>query len=75
MKWSKDSGRELWCSEKSGGIERDWVGVPRRKISLNAETPDEMCVCARSTSIAAQDPYLREYEGCPSHQSFCKFTN
>lgn len=28
-RWSSDKGSEVWCTSKSGGIERDWVGVPR----------------------------------------------
>jgi len=29
-RWSANEGSEVWCSVKSGGIERDWIGVPRR---------------------------------------------
>ena len=29
-KWSQQHGSEVWCTERSGGIQREWVGVPRR---------------------------------------------
>jgi hypothetical protein len=28
--WSSAKGLNVWCTNKSGGIDRDWVGVPRR---------------------------------------------
>uniref|UniRef100_A0A183EJV4 Cytochrome b5 heme-binding domain-containing protein n=1 Tax=Gongylonema pulchrum TaxID=637853 RepID=A0A183EJV4_9BILA len=28
--WRKDIGGRVWCSKKSGGIEREWSGVPRK---------------------------------------------
>ncbi|KAK6052347.1 cytochrome b5-like Heme/Steroid binding domain protein [Cooperia oncophora] len=27
--WHQNSGGRVWCSMKSGGIQRDWAGVPR----------------------------------------------
>lgn len=29
-KWSQAEGGEVWCGRNSGGISRDWVGVPRQ---------------------------------------------
>ena len=29
VEWSQAEGSRLWCTKKSGGITRDWVGVPR----------------------------------------------
>ena len=29
MEWSQAEGSRFWCTSKSGGINRDWKGVPR----------------------------------------------
>ena len=29
VEWTQAEGSRLWCTKKSGGITRDWVGVPR----------------------------------------------
>ena len=28
-KWTQAEGSEVWCTPKSGGVQRDWAGVPR----------------------------------------------
>lgn len=28
-KWTAKTGSEVWCTTKSGGVEREWVGTPR----------------------------------------------
>ena len=28
--WSAERGQRVWCTKKSGGISRNWIGVPRR---------------------------------------------
>ena len=32
--WNADTGQRVWCTKKSGGIQRDWVGVPRKLFFL-----------------------------------------
>jgi len=46
--WSADdkSGR-VWCSRMSGGIERDWVGVPRQLFMTDKK--QYRCACVKNT--------------------------
>lgn len=37
--WTQETGSRVWCSEKSGGIERTWSGVPRQYFEPNSHTP------------------------------------
>jgi predicted heme/steroid binding protein len=84
-KWSQADGSTVWCSEKSGGVERAWVGVPRLyDESLDAaviaahgaegspESANTRCVCAPVEELARAPPYLSEYPGCAPNEIKCK---
>ena len=51
-KWTQESGSVVWCSLRSGGIERSWTGVPRlyREDRDPAFAAAPSLVPARSTS-------------------------
>ncbi|XP_071317322.1 neuferricin [Trachinotus anak] len=66
--WSAARGR-VWCSTKSGGVVRDWTGVPRKLFS--AGSSGVRCVCVEDPSAAEEDPNLQKYEGCPPHADSC----
>ncbi|KAL2094996.1 hypothetical protein ACEWY4_009715 [Coilia grayii] len=67
--WSSSGGR-VWCSTKSGGVKRDWVGVPRKLFSPGSSR--SRCVCVRTTEPDHQDnPNLQEYSGCPPEAQSC----
>jgi len=66
IKSSAAEGTKVWCTTKSGGIERDWVGHPRLYKTANR---DPICICSRE--IHSDNPNLAEYEGCPSVASSC----
>lgn len=67
----------------SGGISRDWTGVPRKLYQPGGKKPQ--CVCVRTTgpptgqaSSTSHDdrgdldnPSLQEYMGCPPLASSC----
>ena len=77
-RWTKDTGHEVWCTTKSGGVEREWVGYPRlyspskdpRFTALGdgeeAAGQDgsqlDRCVCAPTEYTT--EPYLITYAGC-----------
>lgn len=71
--WNSDTKKgKVWCSTKSGGIERDWVGVPR--IYTNGES--SRCACF---NILGSDPeefkeVLSVYPGCDQEASECILT-
>ncbi|CAJ1064449.1 neuferricin [Xyrichtys novacula] len=71
--WSSASGGRVWCSTKSGGVERSWTGVPRKLFS--AGSTGVQCVCVEDPSAAEGDPNLKRYEGCPSHAESCSVTD
>lgn len=69
--WSASTGGRVWCSTKSGGVERKWTGVPRRLYIPGARTV--RCVCVEDPSN--DDPNLKLYDSCPSHSHSCRVEN
>lgn len=67
--WSAASGGRVWCSTRSGGVERSWTGVPRRLFSPGSS--GVRCVCVEDPSAAEEDPNLQKYDGCPPHADSC----
>ncbi|KAL4660591.1 neuferricin [Arapaima gigas] len=72
--WSATAGGRVWCSTQSGGVHRNWVGVPR-KLYLPGSTGSR-CVCVQSSDpTQMENPSLREYEGCPPLSDSCTIQN
>ncbi|XP_036613013.1 neuferricin isoform X1 [Trichosurus vulpecula] len=81
--WRSGSLGRFWCSKQSGGVNRDWTGVPRKLYRPGGKKP--RCVCVRTTgpptgqkSSASHgdrgdldNPSLQEYSGCPPLASSC----
>ncbi|XP_076024634.1 neuferricin [Genypterus blacodes] len=67
--WSAASGGRVWCSTKSGGVERDWAGLPRRLYSPGSSVP--RCVCVKDPLTAKEGPNLERYKGCHVHADSC----
>lgn len=65
--WNGDlkQGR-VWCSTKSGGVERDWVGTPR----IYNDGQSQRCVCVNS-NLGHQDEGLSTYSGCHPEATEC----
>jgi len=66
--WSHDSGRRVWCTSNSGGIERTWIGVPRRYY--DSSTKVERCVCVENAD--PNDGRFKQYKDCSPTNSECK---
>ncbi|XP_034950260.1 neuferricin [Chelonus insularis] len=72
VEWSKEQGTRYWCSSLSGGISRDWTGVPRQFLE-NPSSQQRRCACVNLESL----DYLhgkanfREYEDCASDATTC----
>uniref|UniRef100_A0A8C4W0K5 Cytochrome b5 domain containing 2 n=1 Tax=Gopherus evgoodei TaxID=1825980 RepID=A0A8C4W0K5_9SAUR len=74
--WSSTSGSRFWCSKQSGGVNRDWIGVPRKLYKPGSS--DSHCVCVRTIGPPSgqldstehsdrgdlDNPNLQEYKGC-----------
>ncbi|XP_007558006.1 neuferricin [Poecilia formosa] len=67
--WSSSTGKRVWCSTKSGGVKRDWTGVPRKFFSPGSG--HTRCVCVKDPSAAADHPSMQKYDGCPSDAESC----
>uniref|UniRef100_A0A7E4VNP5 Cytochrome b5 heme-binding domain-containing protein n=1 Tax=Panagrellus redivivus TaxID=6233 RepID=A0A7E4VNP5_PANRE len=80
--WNKETGGRVWCTTKSGGVTRDWAGVPRRLF--NAASKSYRCACVKNfgSPLAIpgskgnrgdlDNPSLKEYEDCSHTSNSCK---
>lgn len=83
--WHNNVGGRVWCSSKSGGVSRDWIGVPRRLFNPGSKT--FRCACVKDfgpplSSYPGMDekgtrgdldnPNLSEYPGCKPTSNSCK---
>ncbi|XP_045597658.1 neuferricin [Procambarus clarkii] len=83
--WAPESGTRVWCTTRSGGVGRDWVGVPRKLYNPGHSKP--RCACVKDFGPPSHDPTrmphddngdldhpnLEEYPGCISDQPTCTF--
>lgn len=68
--WSSTSGGRVWCSTKSGGVHRDWAGVPRMLFSPGSG--HTRCVCVRPDDpTQTNNPNLQEYKDCAPDAESC----
>lgn len=67
IEYKPEEGSRVWCSTKSGGIQRDWVGFPRSLYS--ADSKNIRCACAQETDL--NDSLLKEYPNCPKDATSC----
>ncbi|NXJ74798.1 NEUFC protein, partial [Trogon melanurus] len=84
--WSSAKGSRFWCSRQSGGVNRDWTGVPRKLYRPGSR--GSHCVCVRATGPPwdqpdstehsdrgdLENPLLEEYEGCHPLAEQCVLT-
>ena len=78
-KWTQATGSEVWCTTKSGGIERDWVGVPRLYkpsldpvvLAVGGDPQADRCACASPQDAAKTLPHLVLYAGCELTATRC----
>ena len=78
--WSEEKGHRVWCTQKSGGIKRNWVGVPRK---LYFPGRSERCACVKDSGESLfepgakndngdlDNPHLKLYEDCDVKASSC----
>ncbi|XP_060078414.1 neuferricin-like [Ylistrum balloti] len=85
---AQGKGRRLWCSNLSGGIQRDWAGLPREYYRPGAAKP--RCACVKDvgppsekSNIASVDknngdldnPNMKIYTGCDPKSISCSFND
>ncbi|XP_068629483.1 neuferricin [Battus philenor] len=72
ISWNAEEGSRVWCTKSSGGVERDWVGVPRQIFTPGEEKP--RCVCI---NLDKQDTStnIKKYDNCPDASTTCMVLN
>ncbi|CAL8115734.1 unnamed protein product [Orchesella dallaii] len=70
MEWTAEKGSHVWCSKNSGGINRDWAGLPRNFV--DGDKPSR-CVCTHPNFLA--DPRIKLFDGCNPKSEFCNLKN
>ncbi|XP_047117427.1 neuferricin [Schistocerca piceifrons] len=71
VEWSHDTGSRVWCSTRSGGIERDWVGSPRQFYEPGSSAYRCACINMQAAETLPMLGNIREYEDCDPHATSC----
>jgi len=69
--WKPDVGTRFWCTKQSGGISRDWIGVPRQYFERPGGQYRCACVDLSSKLYKEHEANIREYEGCLEDSPTC----
>ncbi|XP_022198922.1 neuferricin [Nilaparvata lugens] len=73
--WDANTGSRVWCSQRSGGIERDWVGVPRKLYEIGSK--QHRCACINNMGQSTDEDRdkrignIEEYEDCHPAATSC----
>jgi len=85
VEWSQGKGSRVWCTDKSGGINRDWVGVPRKLFKPGSS--QSRCACIKDSGPPSDadpqaphknrgdldNPNLQPYDNCNPVAISCNF--
>ncbi|XP_058820883.1 neuferricin homolog [Topomyia yanbarensis] len=67
VEWKEETGTRVWCTSRSGdGVERGWVGKPRRY----AKEPNPYCVCVPD-DVSTSDTSLAPFADCDVSSESC----
>lgn len=69
IEWKADVGTRVWCTKLSGGIERSWVGYPRKYFTPGVV--DFRCACVHEKHL--QSPNVKEYDECAAASESCVY--
>lgn len=67
IEWNADTGTKVWCTNQSGGIDRQWSGVPRKYYE--AGNIGYRCACVHESKLTVGN--LQEYDGCDPNSTTC----
>lgn len=69
--WNTDNKKgRVWCTKKSGGVDRDWAGLPR--IYNDGETNRCACFNPDGPQAAALEKHMSLYPGCDPKATECE---
>ncbi|XP_074653030.1 neuferricin-like [Tubulanus polymorphus] len=71
--WAEGKGSTVWCSNESGGIKRDWVGVPRSYFKPGSK--HARCACVKTTGKPSNDPQASTENGDLNNPHFQLYKN
>lgn len=67
VEWDPEKGTRFWCTRLSGGIKRDWVGVPRQLYEVGSDS--YRCACISEEHISLGN--IKQYDGCAPNSESC----
>ncbi|XP_043273279.1 neuferricin [Venturia canescens] len=72
VEWKVDVGTRVWCTQQSGGISREWAGVPRKYFE-GVDQGKQRCACVNlgSKIYEENEAKFREYDRCPKLSESC----
>lgn len=85
FEYKQGQGRRIWCSTLSGGVKREWEGVPRQYFQPGKTDPRCACVRASGPPTGADpraphnnrgdmdNPLMKLYEDCDPMSVECSF--
>ncbi|KAL1140635.1 hypothetical protein AAG570_000565 [Ranatra chinensis] len=74
VEWTQEEGSRVWCSTKSGGVVRNWVGVPRKYYEPGASTYRCACINFREgqNDESVRHGMVEMYKECPAKSQSCR---
>uniref|UniRef100_A0A0K0DXH5 Cytochrome b5 heme-binding domain-containing protein n=1 Tax=Strongyloides stercoralis TaxID=6248 RepID=A0A0K0DXH5_STRER len=78
----QSNGGRVWCTNRSGGIKREWAGVPRKLFQPSSKS--FRCACVKNFGDPLSTPGVKgnrgdldypnlgEYESCSSTSNSCR---
>ncbi|CAD7090917.1 unnamed protein product [Hermetia illucens] len=67
IEWTAETGTRVWCTAESGGIRRNWIGVPRKYFEPGQTS--FRCACVKPEQLSS--PLLKPYEDCKDDAVEC----
>lgn len=67
IEWSEEIGTKVWCTTESGGIKREWSGVPRKYFEPGHTS--FRCACVNEKDLNSS--LLKPYENCDPTSDTC----
>ncbi|XP_055373651.1 neuferricin homolog [Condylostylus longicornis] len=71
IEWKEEKGTRVWCTKSSGGIERNWSGVPRKFFENPRLSTEYRCACVNHEDLMS--PKIKEYANCDTDAQECYY--
>ncbi|KAI9582259.1 neuferricin homolog [Glossina fuscipes] len=71
IEWSIEKGSHVWCTESSGGKERNWIGYPRKLYDNGNE--NFRCACVKKEYLDTKEVVITPYDNCERESQECYY--